>query len=79
MDIFRNWISQNKENIMYNLNKEIFLEDWEKYAKGNLSSWEMEVLCFYYHEHELTNLNKAKYGINNFYNLPENPIVEKTF
>lgn len=79
MDTFRHWISENKEEILYKLNKEIFLEDWMKYAQGNLSSWEMEVLCFYYHDHELINLNKSKYGINNFYNLPENPVVEKTF
>jgi DNA polymerase-3 subunit alpha len=50
MDIFRAWITSDKDNILKALNKEIFLEDWNKYAQGNLSSWEMEVLCFYYHD-----------------------------
>jgi DNA polymerase-3 subunit alpha len=79
MDIFRVWISDNQEHILDSLNKCIFLEDWNKYAKGNLSSWEMEALCFYYHEHELANVNMNRYGFANFFELPEEPEVEKTF
>ena len=78
MDIFRNWIAGDKDNILQSLNEKIFLEDWNKYAKGNISSWEMEVLCFYYHDHELKNVNSNKYGFINFFKLPEEPIVETT-
>ena len=79
MNIFRKWISENYNEILNNLNSIIFLEDWNKYAQGNFSSWEMEALCFYYHEHELSNVNNDRYGFVNFYNLPEDPIVERTF
>jgi DNA polymerase-3 subunit alpha len=81
MNIFRNWISENKDTILRTLNESIFLEDWNKYTKGNsnISSWEMEVLCFYYHEHELANVNRHKYGLSNFFDLPTEPEVEKTF
>ena len=80
MDVFRKWIAANKDEILNNLNSTIFKEDWDKYAKnGNISAWEMEVLCFYYHDHELSNVNKEKYGFVNFFELPEDPIVEKTF
>jgi DNA polymerase-3 subunit alpha len=79
MDIFRKWIASDKETILNALNKEIFMEDWNKYAKGNPSSWEMEVLCFYYHEHELAHVNKDKYGFVDFHKLPEDPVIEKTF
>ena len=79
MDIFRKWIASDKETILNALNKEIFMEDWNKYAKGNVSSWEMEVLCFYYHEHELAHINNDKYGFVDFYALPEDPVIEKTF
>ena len=79
MDIFRKWIAENYDEILNNLNSIIFLEDWNKYAQGNSSSWEMEALCFYYHEHELSNVNNDRYGFVNFYNLPEDPIVERTF
>ena len=79
MDIFRKWIAVDKENILNALNTEIFLQDWEKYAKGTISAWEMEVLCFYYHEHELEHINNDRYGFVDFYSLPEEPIIEKTF
>lgn len=79
MDIFRAWIAENKSKILSELNKVIFKEAWNKYAKGSVSAWEMEVLCFYHHEHELISVNNEKYGIVNFFNLDENPVVDRTF
>ena len=79
MDIFRNWIANDKDEILYALNTKIFMEDWEKYATGTISAWEMEVLCFYYHEHELAHVNNDRYGFVDFFELPEDPVIEKTF
>ena len=79
MDVFRAWIASDKEAILNALNTEIFMQDWEKYAKGTISAWEMEVLCFYYHEHELAHINNDRYGFVDFYSLPEDPVIEKTF
>ena len=80
MDYFREWIQENKEQILIDLNSAIFYEDWLKYAgAANYSAWEMEVLCYYYHEHELKNVNMGKYGLTYFYQLPEEPIVERRF
>ena len=79
MNYFRGWLNENKENILQELNKLIFKEAWDKYAKGNISAWEMEALCFYYHEHELANLNYEKYGIEDYMKLPEEPVVERFF
>ena len=79
MDVFRAWIASDKEAILDALNTEIFMQDWEKYAKGSISAWEMEVLCFYYHDHELKNINNDKYGFVDFYSLPEDPVIEKIF
>ena len=79
MDIFRSWISNNKDTILQSLNDCLFKEAWDKYAKGSISAWEMEVMCFYYHEHELANVNNEKYGFVDFFNLTEEPIVEKSF
>lgn len=76
MDVIRSWMKNNQEEALYQLNKEIFSDDWNKYAKGNYSSWEMEVMCFYDHEHELAKANRVKYGISNYFQLPEEPIVE---
>ena len=79
MDIFRNWISKNKEEILTSLNNALFKEDWDKYATGTLSAWEMEALGYYDHEHELEKVDKIKYGFSDFFKLPEEPVVEKTF
>ena len=79
MDVFRNWINEDKDNILKNLNGLIFKADWDKYAKGNISAWEMEALCFYFHEHELKNANIQKYGIVPYNMIPEEPVVERVF
>ena len=79
MDPVREWMKANQEEILKTLNYQIFKEDWDKYASGNISRWEMESLCFYYHEHELAHLNTEKYGIDNFFHLSEEPDVERYF
>ena len=79
MDVVREWIKAHHDDMLYEMNKIIFQEDWEKYAQGSYSSWEMEALCFYYHEHELKNIDVFKYGLTQFNNLPEEPPIEKVF
>lgn len=79
MDLFRNWLSKHRDEALKELNTKIFKEDWNKYALKNISAWEMKALCFYYHEHELAHVNREKYGIINFFNLPEEPIVDRSF
>lgn len=79
MDIFRAWIKSDTEGILNKLNTNIFMQDWNKYARGNISSWEMEALCFYYHEHELAHIDNNKYGFSDFFELSETPVVEKYF
>lgn len=76
MNIFRKWMTDNKQEILDNLNFAVFQEDWKKYAgKANLSKWEMNAVGFYYHEHELAHINERKYGVERFYDLPEEPVV----
>ena len=79
MDAVRDWLKENQSQVLMELNMMLFNETWNKYAKGSLSAWEMESLCFYYHEHELAHVNKNKYGIVDFDTLPTTPIVEKFF
>ena len=79
MDDARNWLKDNQEEILNQYNNLLFNEAWNKYAIGNISAWEMESLCFYYHEHELYNINKHKYGIVNFSTLSYEPEVDYFF
>lgn len=80
MDVFRSWMAENKDEILRKLNYDIFMDDWTKYAgNGNISAWEMEVLCFYYHEHELAHINQFMYGFSDFNRLSPFPVVDYTF
>ena len=79
MNVFRNWLAAEKDTVLQSLNDLIFTEEWKKYATGSYSAWEMEALCFYYHEHELANVNQARYGFKNFSSLSPNPVVENVF
>ena len=79
MDVFRKWIAENHDQILDTLNKLIFMDEWNKYAKGTISAWEMEALCFYYHDHELANINNSRYGFVDFNKLPTEPEIDRTF
>ena len=79
MDSAREWIKSNHDEILKTYNSILLKEAWDKYAEGNISAWEMSALCFYYHDHELLNVNTQKYGIVDFNSLPTEPVVEKYF
>lgn len=79
MDSTRDWLKENQEEVLDNYNKLLFKQDWEKYAEGTVSAWEMESMCFYYHEHELAHVDKERYGISDFFDLPEEPEIDYTF
>lgn len=77
MNLYRAWIAANKDKILNELNTQIFLQEWNKYGnEGNISAWEMESICYYFHEHELAHVDKRKYGISNFFDLSEEPIID---
>ena len=79
MDNARIYLRNHQEDLLKEYNKLLFLEQWEKYAMGNISSWEMESLCFYYNRHELADVDLNKYGIDNFNSLPEEPEIDYYF
>lgn len=74
MENAANWLKANQSNILEELNDKIFKAAWDKYASGSISAWEMEALCFYYHDHELANVNLKKYNVSNFNNLISNDV-----
>ena len=79
MDTARDWLKTHHNEILQKYNDLLFKEYWDKYATGNISSYEMEALCFYYHDHELKDVKKNKYGIVDFNMLPEEPQVDYFF
>ena len=79
MDTARDWLKENQQQLLKEVNQKLFKAEWDKYAMGNVSAWEMSSLCFYYHDHELKNINNRKYGIVDFNNLPVIPEVDYFF
>lgn len=79
MDGLRDWVKNNQQPLLNNLNLINFKECWNKYADGTVSAWEMDSLCFYYHDHELADINANRYGIVNFSELPQQPEVDYYF
>lgn len=79
MDAARDWLRDNQKEVLRQYNTYLFKEMWKKYAVGSISTWEMEALCFYYHDHELKNVNKQKYGLVNFFDLSTEPIIDTVF
>lgn len=79
MDKARDYLKEHQEELLKSYNTILFKEQWDKYAQGNISSWEMDSLCFYYHDHELKNVDTQKYGIKNFFDLSPEPEVDYFF
>jgi len=72
----RDYINKNMPQLMKQLEGIEFKELWNKYAQGNISSWEMDSVCFYYHDHELANYDLSKYGVVEFEELDPDGDVE---
>ena len=79
MDEARDYIKLHQKEMLKAYNTILFKEQWNKYAQGNISAWEMEALCFYYHDHELKYIDNSKYGIKDFFSLSPEPEVEYYF
>lgn len=73
------YFKKHQQELLDKYNDYLFQEQWDKYAEGNYSHWEMESLGMYYHPHELSNLDLKRYDIVGFGELPEEPIVSNTF
>lgn len=79
MDSVREWLQFEQQDVLKQLNLKLFQEEWNKYAEGNISYWEMKSLCFYYHDHELKNIDNKFYGIVDFNSLSSSPAVDYFF
>lgn len=79
MEPAKKYIQEHQQELLDALNDSLFREQWNKYAAGNESTWEMESMGYYYHEHELANVHQSWYNIVEYDSLPEEPEVEYTF
>jgi DNA polymerase-3 subunit alpha len=77
----KNWIAANKEQLIESVYDAEFKELYDKYSKGTRAQHEMEALSFYHGQHELEEGEYpdwlATLGISNFFDLPEEPEIER--
>lgn len=77
MDIIRPYVKAHNAELLESVNNRIIEDMWNKYCTGSMSKWEMDSVSFYSHPHELANIKNRTYGFSNFYDLPENPDIDK--
>lgn len=76
MEPMRQYLKDNKDEMLQKLNQSLFDEVANKYGQGNISKWEMDSISFYYHEHELA---AAANDFDDFFKLSEEPDIEYSF
>ena len=76
MDPMRDYLKAHKDEMLKKLNDALYNEVADKYARGSISSWEMESINFYYHEHELADY---QHNFDDFSLLSENPEIDYSF
>ena len=67
------WI--NTEECINTYTDIVFQNIKNESMSGTISSWEMESMNYYYNPHELIDIDKEKYGVVDFKDLPEDPVV----
>ena len=73
----KDWMSSDEALQVYN--NANFQACWDKYASGTPEAWSMHALNYYDNKHELEDINEDKYGIVNFFDLPEIPEIYDTY
>lgn len=79
MDRIRPYVKENNQKLLTSVNTRLTEDVWNKYCLGNMSKWEMDSVSCYFHEHELARVDNAYYGFSNFFDLPEEPEIERVF
>ena len=77
MSIVRPYVQKHAAELLVSVNERLMSETWNKYCTGSLSKWEMDSVSFYSHEHELCGLDMDRYELTDFFDLPEDPIVDR--
>lgn len=72
----KDYFKKHQDELLNALNDSLFQEEYDKYALGSISTWEMKSLGYYSHDHELSRVNKNLYDIVPYSILQEDPVVD---
>ena len=74
MMALKEYINKNQDKLIDKLHAAEINEVWQQYCAGTLSTWEMDTLGFYYHDHDLLNTYHPEFTFKDFYEMSEVPI-----
>lgn len=77
MDPVRDFLKKHQEELLKEVNEGLIKELWDKYCNGNISKWEMDSVSYYSHDHELKNVDCARYNFSDYSYLSENPEIDR--
>lgn len=77
MDAVRSFIKEHHDELLDSINNKLISDMWNKYCLGSLSKWEMDAVSCYFHDHELKNANLDNYEVVDYFDLPENPEIDR--
>ena len=77
MSIIRPFVQKHAAELLVSVNNKLTEDIWNKYCSGSLSKWEMDSVSFYSHEHELKDVDLDEYGFSDFWDLSEEPEVDR--
>ena len=63
----KEYMNKNQDKLITKLHEAEIDEVWSSYCKGSLSTWEMDTLGFYYHDHDLENTYHPEFTFIDFY------------
>ena len=77
MDIIRPYVQKHQAELLEAVNNRLTADMWNKYCLGSISKWEMDSISCYVHEHELADVDMEAYRLDEFYDLPTTPEIER--
>lgn len=77
MDIVRPYVKKNNAQLLKAVNDRLIKDLWDKYCLGGISKWEMDSISCYFHEHELADVDENDYGFVEFFELEEEPEIDR--
>ena len=77
MEPLRQYLKEHAAELLQALNAKFLEETRQQYATGSISKWEIDSMSFYYHPHELSSIDFQKYSIQNFFAMPQDPVIDR--
>jgi DNA polymerase-3 subunit alpha len=73
-DRLKEYVSDNHDVLLSNLNNRSYEDEYVKYASGNELRWELDALNFYHSGHELSDLQIGDLELSRIQDLRDNPV-----